>query len=1038
MGNHTTKITGDLAVYDGNFRIDWTETKTTTPGKTTINWTLSAVGRENHQDGSLRTTATIQVNGETVWQVNNILQSYRNVVIKTGSFEVFHDKDGKATFQFYVYVTKKYYTGSWSESTSLTVATENYPYSKNYWGNNSSVTINKTYVEPNGNITISWKGAEIGTANSINGYWVEYKLDGESWNKFKDSAGNAIEVASDKKQLDVSIPFNDSKRGKSFKVRVQIISGVSSLYDSDPKESSASYVNSALGELKILNYDGQDKNNIVSSQATNVTINYEKPQKASGQPVIVQLSIEGGGWSNNTEEGCAVVSFDTKKQTLTVQVRATDGVESTSPHVFKFTRNSNQLFSLSAGDWITQKSSGFEFQTNITQIKLSTSAIQNNKGQYTQNVTVAYLERDEDGGLLGSDIKMIQIASGQYDFDIRGVIGTLYAKHKYICGVDFTISDGVDEKKYRVETDWFDVPEIELSGLQDKKHPYFYQDIYCLGSDKWDDNKKQIWKVTQCKYDKEQKEKIDYLYFGSDSNKVYMIKTADGSFVTKIKPLDLDFTNQTYRPYTEQLILNCRSPVDWEPYGLDENEKIELLFSFEKEHSANAIGEESSSDNSLSFSLSLDQSYWVASSFEGATLVSATLNYEYLTIFNSYVKVRSKAIITMDFREPAKNINELNLLINNCTSNKTQEYLQEEDDSEEFVQCPLGEGWVLQEGMEIAIDGFKFKSYVKNPQVVLQYSTDKNNWMPLSPGEVSKPLSVVCTQDKERRNPNHFYVTGSPGFIPEITNNCNIKFRLVITTNTATTATFNYQDGQQFNAKRHVCSLAEFTNVSYEKDGIKADTIVNLQGWGKDDDSAFFTISYKCYIKEEAELISKSGDKYPYPFENKDFVFIAPVIESTLTSTYDSGETKAKFTNTKATPAEYYVYIVCYNTSPTVSYRKNYIGINTNQIDKDNRSVAIISQHGARNKIKLTGTTTTTDTTTDTTTTTMLESSIDLSSMRMGGFVISGGSWDDQKEPNIIGGLTFAPLAYSGDIADLEQKANVVIIINSGSSTELI
>lgn len=144
------------------------------------------------------------------------------------------------------------------------------------------------------------------------------------------------------------------------------------------------------------------------------------------------------------------------------------------------------------------------------------------------------------------------------------------------------------------------------------------------------------------------------------------------------------------------------------------------------------------------------------------------------------------------------------------------------------------------------------------------------------------------------------------------------------------------------------------------------------------------------------------------PMSNKDFIYGSLVIEETVTN--------LGYTLTKNWVSS---TVVIYNIVPTVSYRKNHLGINTLSPSVHDDSIVYIGSYGERNKIYFVNSENQIRT-------------IDIESGGINGFVVDCGSWTGIPGGLVSAGL--ATIAYTGDIEDLEQKTDTIIILSGGSS----
>ena len=121
---------------------------------------------------------------------------------------------------------------------------------------------------------------------------------------------------------------------------------------------------------------------------------------------------------------------------------------------------------------------------------------------------------------------------------------------------------------------------------------------------------------------------------------------------------------------------------------------------------------------------------------------------------------------------------------------------------------------------------------------------------------------------------------------------------------------------------------------------------------------------------------------------------------------------------------------IVYNLTPTVSYRKNHIGINTNQIDSAQQEdiVVIVNQYNDRKNILFSGLNNSNQKT---------QGVLDLSTMGLLGFVVDCGSWSGVPggivpNPDAPDGL--AQIAYTGQIYDLQQAEDYEVVLEAGGA----
>lgn len=122
--------------------------------------------------------------------------------------------------------------------------------------------------------------------------------------------------------------------------------------------------------------------------------------------------------------------------------------------------------------------------------------------------------------------------------------------------------------------------------------------------------------------------------------------------------------------------------------------------------------------------------------------------------------------------------------------------------------------------------------------------------------------------------------------------------------------------------------------------------------------------------------------------------------------------------------------LVAYNLLPTISYRKNRLGINTKNMDEDSVLYVARANNAKYVTFKIQDDNGTID----------RELTIDLYNGAINNAIMDGGSWDGTPGEIIPGGSSgeipggLAAIAYSGEISDLIQNSKEVIIFAGGSA----
>ena len=274
-GTFETKgIRGGDGVFR-NFEFNWEVTSTTT-GATTIYWELIGIG-----GGTSLSTFILKLNDEIVLQKNNETVYYKNnIVAGSGTKTIYHDADGNANLNFYIEISKIWAEVATPVKDSNSWALENNkPYSACYWSSNASVKINTTIQKPGANITISWSGANAGTANPIKGYRVEFSIDsGTSWKTISESTSTTSAI--------LTVPDN---RGSTIIARVKINSSISNSYDSNYLQGGSCVINRVPGAPTVV----PSATFLPSTQAT-ISFNVTKGNDPDGQSCSIKYTVGTG------------------------------------------------------------------------------------------------------------------------------------------------------------------------------------------------------------------------------------------------------------------------------------------------------------------------------------------------------------------------------------------------------------------------------------------------------------------------------------------------------------------------------------------------------------------------------------------------------------------------------------------------------------------------------------------------------------------------------------------------------------------------
>lgn len=170
------------------WEFSWTSKPTTTPGKTEVYWELN-FERSNKQskDGWMSSICNLYINNETHSFSGRIY--WKNNPQKSGSFTIDHNNSGEGSFEVTLDVNK-IFDVLYSSDKETFYLDPNYPYKPCSWSDGATAWFvdkdgkNISYIAPDTDLKIKWNGigANQGTNNSIIGYKCGYKIG--NWNSF--------------------------------------------------------------------------------------------------------------------------------------------------------------------------------------------------------------------------------------------------------------------------------------------------------------------------------------------------------------------------------------------------------------------------------------------------------------------------------------------------------------------------------------------------------------------------------------------------------------------------------------------------------------------------------------------------------------------------------------------------------------------------------------------------------------------------------------------------------------------------------------
>lgn len=217
-------------------------------GKTKISWNLYRRGR-SASPTQLRTACDfwLRYNGNWV-QIKNYTDStvsFNDVLVNSGSFEVNHANDGSGTFDVWMEGFIYEYDNKKKLVEQTVILDNNYPYTSCIAP--TSIRLTKTIYAPGAACTVEWSGAQGGNQNPIKCYRIWYQIDGSPWSSPMDTTNSSTT------NYTFNLPDN-ATRGRNLQVCVRAIGSVSG-YDSGDTYTikSAAKINSMKPEPPTTN-----------------------------------------------------------------------------------------------------------------------------------------------------------------------------------------------------------------------------------------------------------------------------------------------------------------------------------------------------------------------------------------------------------------------------------------------------------------------------------------------------------------------------------------------------------------------------------------------------------------------------------------------------------------------------------------------------------------------------------------------------------------------------------------------------------------
>lgn len=1027
----------------------WTS-KITSPGVTTVSWTLKTQGRTSSPTW-LETKCLVTRDGSTVlsnkWNKDNSgaensfnpASDYANR--DSGSFSVQHNDNGAGSFTITL-AGRTYETSGGSTSKTFSLDT-NFPYTN--CGAPTSVIIKESIQAPSKNIKIEWSGDKGGTSNPVASYLVSYKIGTGDWS-------DSIPATSSPKSI--TLPAG-AERGAYVQVRVKTIGSVFG-YDSGWTSSTASCKVNVLPGKPTVTVTGAGKN-IPSNSSSTITATAGSSGD-TGQSASVEYKIGTGSWT--TYPGPISAGKDKKiGSNCTVYFRTKDGlgeyseevsvtfkINTTSPDFTSgnpaiITSNGNTKVQISVGGtggqgtytygcymideggtryWLGSASSNSFTMEDLRSKKAVTT-----KG-YKYQIAVS----------ISDGIETIWYNSSSYE--IKGTKYNLMIKNDKTTTDEIEINPNVETTKY-----FFRYIRLKPNGLNTSEHPQI-EILIKNGKDQIVFQETKGWNADGVAFDLNDlaRDARYTLYFRArsayyapafSSNKLKLFRVALHSLdnITSsftINPYTTSGDEITFRNFAKEA-----SPETLERYGFKSTSPtIKLTYNKASVNSAILF----STADTCKVALNQTNALTLFSSISQTktTATSATVTY---TLTNDYgYSVSGTSVIKV-------------LYVDGTTKPKDTDSFSEIPSKILHVITPKSsadsENWASRviEGSLVKVR-CTYKGYHPIRKIVISGLN----------GAISKTETVTSDEVSSTQKEYSENVDLKIGKIKSDADNLELTITMYNSAGQSFSKTLSYKGNDD--KKIPVCRLSEGRAViskgewTEENNNQKLTVHFVCSDFGYTTDIDYDNFLVQAYYKNQSgsyTLLQSSGgtgtvinvsnpedyrskvfdltsepDEFPSSPKTSGFITIKFKCTGSIsgTTSYDSSHA--------ASCSWWTNELLVYKASPTLSYRKNKVGVNYSfPQDGLEKPAFVVGEHSEASVVYFKGANHTIK--------------IDIATAKIEGAIINCGSWDNSSSGNIPnknpGGSVpdenvptgLADIAYTGEISDLLQQDKTYEII---------
>ena len=953
------KKTSEGDSYQGaQWYIEYT-TELESPGKTKVNWKLFKRGREETPtqlsttiklyftsdytitaiDGSVLTWTPSRFSTEPDKNgTNHPHCSYRGSLnttpTKTGSFVITHDQNGSGSFK--VQLKAAIYTKTVTDGQIYTIDLgTNLPYTSCYWDTNAKVSIDKSIQKPGGTITVSWSGAKAGTANPIAGFNVQLLCGLKRLNttEGKDSTSATFKLP----ETSSSDPW---ERGSIITAKV-IIKNTWTGASAASKEGGACTINRLPNSPTVSSITGT-----VPSTQQNISFNVTAGTDGdSGQTTSVYYATAQAGTKTKYTSGS---NLPINAGTNNFYFWTYDGLEfSEKCETRSVKKNSTPT--------VTFALTGDSFNKTIT----ATPAGGSTSNKYTYGFT--YNNKDYT---MSQDNSSATYYYGDIRKFLSDVLNGLTQDNTYQCFYWVKRHDGVEEcKSVLLDGGAFKIPKLVINtedSYFSKTYPDSTNASYYYNPSK---GARDVASYTA----NMQGQKLTHLPYRRDVNSSQWFNIKLTTEQQKTKIYDFSFQGlsfpSSFKPYsTSTLTFNMQACN--QGYGFNNAPSITV-------GGKTIDGQTSLTDNQWDYALTPDQ-LWntggLASAVANDSTAETTLT---IVVTNKYGDrfTRNQKII-FDFRETPiiSDFDMTGYVANNDWRSLSSVFKY------------------VKEGVKTKMAG-KISYYSKQVNVVVTNTAAKMESRNFSISQTSfyiTPWEKIATGGWKKTPRTYELSSHNESVIAKTTVDYTTRYQIVVSSgNNTATATTN-----DVKFKRHTEPRIQFVELKYSGTTLAgAYKIIDL---GYDPSGTNGSITSITLDSSSGGNNIKNGTAantvYAFSIENYAFgdaIFrsIAPVCSSSLSAKYiDNGQ--EKYTAGTNYPTSQLEYFIVYNILPTVAYRQNQLGINTNDPSNGGKlsdSALTISAYNTKNKIYLSYAD--------------KVAYIDLTTGKQDGFIIDCGTW---------------------------------------------